>query len=116
MPDDIICGPLSACKSIPGGGGGRDAISSLCWCEFLGTRCTCDVGVVVAEEEGATLHAVPILKLRKGKETCWKGGAALLYRQISSTLSGKMLCLFWECTVRNDEDGFEVSEKLGLDQ
>ena len=71
---------------------------------------------MATEEEGATLHAVATLKLRKGKETCWRGGAALLYRQILSTLSGKMLCLFWECTVRNDEDGFEVSEELGLDQ
>ena len=84
VPDDIICGPLSACKSIPGGGGGRDAIASLCRCEFLRARCTCEVGVDGAEEEGATLHTPSLLQLRKGKKSCWRGGERSCYIARSS--------------------------------
>ena len=85
MPDDIICGPLFACKFMPGGGGGRDAIASLCRSELLRARCTCEVGVDVAQEEGETLHALLLLQLRKGKKTCWRSAErSLLYRQIIS--------------------------------
>lgn len=96
MPDDIIRGPSSACKSIPGGGGGRDAIAFLCPCEFLRTRCTCEVGVDVAEEEGATLHTVSFLQLRKKKKACWGGAerSAISPDYFSMPLSGKMLCHF----------------------